>query len=169
MHLCPNDDCPGGTIGYYIITRSGWQRHDFWPEFDRYQAPKEVPDRPRQILQDANDSKNAPSACAAAAVRAVEAMIADQGYAKRSDNLKKRINKAVDDGLLPSIMGAWAHHVRLIGNDTHTDDEPDELPSKKEAADVLEFANTLAQYLYVLPARIPQEALEELKGKKPSA
>jgi hypothetical protein len=166
LHLCTNQTCPGGTIGFYYRSRGDYERHDHWPKFNRYEVSMEVPERPRRILQDANDSRASPIACAAAAVRAVEAMIAHQGYAKRSDSLKARINKAVEQGLLPKVMGAWAHHVRLIGNDTHTDDEPDELPDKDEAKEALTFANTLAEYLYVLPARIPEAAIAELLQAK---
>ena len=50
-----------------------------------------VPERPRAMLQSANDACYVPIACAAAAVRAVEAMMAEVGYKERRFNLKKRI------------------------------------------------------------------------------
>ena len=60
--------------------------------------------------------------------------------------------------MLPPAMADWANHVRGIGNDTHTDDAPEPLPTKQQAEEALLFANMLSQYLYVLPARIPKPA-----------
>ena len=51
-------------------------------------------------------------------------------------------------------MAEWAHDVREIGNETHTDEDPGPPPDKTDAERVLRFANTLAEYLFVLPARI---------------
>ncbi len=161
-HLCPNAECVGTTIAYYSRHHSQggqtiWTYLAHVPRYREYQASESIPERPRTILQDANDARGQPVACAATAVRAVEAMLADKGYSTRRDSLEKRINKAVIDGLLPKTMGQWAHHVRDIGNETHTDDDDSPLPTKGEANDALLFANMLAEYLYVLPARFPEK------------
>ncbi len=108
----------------------------------------------REILQQANDAKLFPVACVTTASRAVEAMLAEAGIANRKLSLKKRIDKAVEGGLLPPIMGEWAHEVREFGRDGHTDEDPSDLPDKEEVAHVLQYANMLAQYLFVLPLRI---------------
>ncbi len=113
------------------------------------------------MLQDANDARNTPVACTTTAGRAVEAMMAKKRYAKRSDSLKKRIDKAVEDGVLPVAMGEWAHEVREIGRETHTDEEPAPLPDSNDAKQALLFANMLAQYLFVLPARISKARGQE--------
>ncbi len=79
-------------------------------------------------------------------------MLAERGYKK--GGLKGRIEKAVEGGNLPQDIADWANEVREIGNVTHTDAEPEPLPSDKDATRSLLFANTLADYLFVLPARI---------------
>lgn len=162
LHLCTNSNCSGATVGYYSYSRNQGYRYEFHrPEFDAYEVPEEVPKRPRAILQDANDARKTPVACTAAAVRAVEAMLAEEGYCKRSMSLKKRIDTAVDARALPPAMGDWANEVREIGRETHTDESPAPLPKERDAKHALLFANTLAQYLFVLPARIS-------KARKPA-
>ena len=160
LHVCTNARCSGSTVGYYIYQskREGpvYEYEFHRPEYRALTVPDVVPKRPRTMLQHANDAKDAPVACTAAAVRAVEAMLADQGYNRRSDSLKKRIDAAVTNGDLPKAMGDWAHRVREIGRETHTDEKPAPVPTEKDAEQALLFANTLAQYLFVLPARIPK-------------
>ena len=95
-------------------------------------------------------------ACTTTAVRAVEAMLAEEGYHDRKQGLKRRIDNAVAEGKLPPAMGDWANEVREIGNETHTDESPAPLPGKEDAKQALLFANMLAEYLFVLPTRIKQ-------------
>ena len=153
LHLCTNHECSGSTVGYYSPNNDGSWRYEFHvPRYHAYEAPEELPARPRTILQDANDSRGSPVACTPTAVRAVEAMLAEKGYKK--GGLKSRIEKAVTEGKLPQDMADWANEVRENGNVTHTDAEPEPLPSDKDATRSLLFAKTLAEYLFVLPARI---------------
>ncbi len=156
LHICTNSNCTGATVGYYFISGGGFQRWYFWPQFSAHEVSEEVPERPRVILQDANDAWNSPVACVTTAVRAVEAMMAELEYDKRSMGLKNRIDSAVKAGDLPHAMGDWANEVREIGNETHTDEAPAPLPTEDEAKKALLFANTLADYLFVMPARISE-------------
>ena len=91
--------------------------------------------------------------------------MAEMNYRDRKIGLLGRIKTAVSDGVLPRVMGDWAKRVREIGVATHTDDKPGPLPSKKDANDALLFANMLAEYLFVLPARIPKP--RKTRKKKP--
>ncbi len=162
LHLCTNKKLNGSTVGYYTLWQNrgfDYEYHD--PEHRAFRAPEEIPERPRILLQEANDARNTPSACTATAVRAVEAMMAEFGYRERKLGLKKRIDTAVEDRVLPPMMGEWADEVREFGNVTHTDEQPEPLPDKKEAEMALLFANYLARYLFVLPARI-----KKARGKK---
>ncbi len=157
MHVCPNLECPGTTVAYYSLmgrNRDEFRYESHRPCFTQYVAPETIPARPRTILQDANDSKNFPVACAGAAVKAVEAMMAEIGFNKRHGGLKGRITDAVAAHILPQIMADWAEEVRQIGNEVHTDENPAPLPTKDDAEHVLLFANTLATYLFVLPDKI---------------
>jgi hypothetical protein len=51
-------------------------------------------------------------------------------------------------------MAAWAHEIRLDANDQRHADEEAPMPDAADAAKAIEFANALAQFLYVLPARV---------------
>ena len=156
LHLCTNLKCTGATVGYYLLSGGDYRHKYFWPQFSAHEVSEDVPERPRVILQDANDAKNSPVACVTTAVRAVEAMMAELEYDNRSMGLKKRIDSAVKAGDLPHAMGDWANEVREIGNVTHTDEAPEPLPTEDDAKQALLFANMLAEYLFVLPARIPK-------------
>jgi hypothetical protein len=63
-------------VAYYTFdSRSGeydYEAHT--PMWEPYTVPDTVPERPRAMLQSANDARHTPIACVAAALRAVEAM-----------------------------------------------------------------------------------------------
>jgi len=83
---------------------------------------------------------------------AVDAMLKDKGY--KEGTLNSRIDAAAKDHLITSEMAAWAHEIRLDANDQRHADENAGLPNDTDADKVIEFANALAQFLYVLPARV---------------
>jgi hypothetical protein len=165
LHTCTNWDCPGATIGYYMGGgRDPWRLVYHRPRYNTLMVPNTVPERPRTMLQDANDSRTAPVACTGAAVGAIDAMMAEMDYKKGS--LLGRIEKAVADRVLPKVMGDWAKRVKEIGITTHTDDDPGPLPGKGDTEELLMFANMLAEYFFVLPARIPKPP--KPRKRKPS-
>jgi len=83
---------------------------------------------------------------------AVDAMLKEKGY--KDGTLYRRIDDAAKDHLITSEMAAWAHEIRLEANDQRHADEGSSLPNAADAAKAIEFANALAQFLYVLPARV---------------
>jgi Domain of unknown function (DUF4145) len=159
LHTCTNENCLGASIGYYSEFEDRYLLEFHTPQYRAYKASEEIPPRPRQILQDANDSAKSPVACVSAAVRAIEAMLAEKGYNERKDGLLGRIKKAIAAGQLPGVMADWALEVREIGTETHTDEAPLPLPSAEEAERALTFANLLASYLFELPAIIRDHRL----------
>lgn len=165
LHMCTNAECTGATIGYYMGGGPDpWRLLFNRPRYNSAVVPKSVPKRPRTILQDANDSRTAPVACAGAAVSAIDAMTAEMDYKKGS--LLGRIEKAVADRVLPEVMGDWAKRVGGIGVTTHTDDDPGPLPGKDETEELLLFANMLAEYFFILPGRMPKPP--KPRKRKPS-
>jgi hypothetical protein len=66
-------------------------------------------------------------------------------------------------------MGEWAHEVREIGNETHTDEYPEPIPTKDDAERALEFANLLSEYLFVLPVKIAEARAHRTKDMKPES
>jgi hypothetical protein len=89
-------------------------------------------------------------------------MLKDKGY--KEGSLFTRIDSAAKDHLITAEMAAWAHEIRLDANDQRHSDEAVALPSAAEAAKAVEFANALAQFLYVLPARVARGRLHPPPG-----
>jgi hypothetical protein len=124
--------------------------HSIWPA---PQAVAEVvPARAKEFLEQAIASLHAPAGAVMLAASSVDAMLKDKGY--KEGSLNTRIDKAATDHLITAEMGAWAHDVRLDANDQRHADEAISLPSAADATKAIEFANALAQFLYVLPARV---------------
>src|SRR5687768_11392100 len=73
MHLCTNSSCTGAVVAHYVLdhsTREYPYRYRFHvPEWREHKVADSVPQRPRAMLQSANDARHSPIACAAAAVR----------------------------------------------------------------------------------------------------
>jgi hypothetical protein len=82
---------------------------------------------------------------------AVDAMHKERNY--RDGSLYSRIRQAEHDHVLTANMADWAHDVRLDANDErHADEASNATPL--EAVRCLEFADTLADLLFVRPARV---------------
>jgi Domain of unknown function (DUF4145) len=125
------------------------------------QVADELPPVARRFLEQAYQTLHAPDAAPVMAASAVDAMLKDRGYTDGS--LYERIDAAVRDHLLTEEMGRWAHHVRLESNRPRHADSEDPHVTSEEAAQVVEFADALSQFLYVLSARI-KKGLKESAG-----
>jgi hypothetical protein len=111
-----------------------------------------VPPVAARYLQQAYESLHAPDAAAVMAGSAVDAMLKEKKYTEGS--LYGRIDQAVADHLLTDEMGEWAHEVRLGSNrPRHADSEHPHV-TKDQAEHAVEFADALAEFLFVLPARV---------------
>ncbi len=113
---------------------------------------EDVPLRAREFLSQAIASLHAPAGAVMLTASAVDAMLKDKGY--KEGNLNSRIDAAAKAHLITAEMAAWAHEIRLDANDQRHADENASLPSEADAEKVIEFANALAQFLYVLPVRV---------------
>jgi hypothetical protein len=111
-----------------------------------------VPEPARRYLQQAGDALHAPDGATMLAASAVDALLKAKGYAKGW--LNERINQAAADHVITEDMAAWAHHVRLEANDPRHADAVRPHATEEEAKQTLEFAEALAQLLFVLPARV---------------
>jgi hypothetical protein len=123
---------------------------------DIYPSPRvvddAVPARPREFLLQAINSLHAPAGAVMLTASSVDAMLKAKNYATGS--LYSRIDAAAKDHLITDEMAAWAHEVRLDANDQRHADETACLPDVADAEKVVEFALALAQFLFVLPARV---------------
>ena len=146
-HLCGS--C-GGVILACSLQNQDSPIAQLWP------APAEVaetvPTRAREFLTQAISSLSAPAGAVMLTASAVDAMLKDKGY--KEGSLNSRIDSAAKDHLITAEMAAWAHEIRLEANDQRHADESAALPSATDAQKVIEFATALAQFMYVLPARV---------------
>lgn len=123
---------------------------EMWPAPDM--VPEELPARAKDYLGQAIASLHAPAGAIMLAASSIDAMLKDKGL--KDGVLYARIEKAAAQHLITEDMKAWAHEVRLDANDHRHADENAPLATQADARKVVEFAKALAQFLYVLPARV---------------
>ena len=111
-----------------------------------------IPEVPREYLAQALNSRHAPAGAVMLAATAVDSMLKNKGYVNGS--LYSRIDQAVADHIITADMGAWAHDVRLEANGQRHADGDFSIPTSQDADRVVDFAQALAQFLFVLPARV---------------
>ncbi|MEE4102978.1 DUF4145 domain-containing protein [Pseudomonas viridiflava] len=115
-----------------------------------------VPERARTFLEQAIASIHAPAGAVMLTASSVDAMFKEKGL--KQGNLYKRIDAAAQQHLITAEMALWAHEVRLDANDQrHADEDEDAvMPNEADASKAIEFVTALAQFLFVLPARVAQ-------------
>ena len=129
------------------------------------EAHEDIPEPARRFLQQALETLHAPDAAAVMAGSAVDAMLKKLGLIEGS--LYARIDQAVKDHTITAAMGDWAHEVRLGSNrPRHADKEIPHM-SPEEARQSVEFAEALANFLFVLAARIERGTDEAKKASAP--
>ena len=116
------------------------------------EVDEELPERAKNFLKQAYESRHAPDGALMLAASSIDAMLKDKGL--KSGTLYKRIEDATEKNLLTSEMSQWAHEIRLSANEPrHADDDFDGATAQ-DVEQILEFASALGQYLYSLPARV---------------
>lgn len=143
------------SCGCVVLTAGGsatdaGQIYRMWPESAT--VPEELPERARDLLTQAQGSLSAPAGAVLLAASAVDAMLKDKGL--KDGSLHDRIKEAASTHLITAEMAAWAHEVRLEANAHRHADENAPMATEDDAKRMLEFASALAQFLYVLPARV---------------
>lgn len=131
---------------------------------EKKSAHADIPMPARSYLQQAYETVHAPDAAAVMAGSAVDAMLKALGYLDGS--LYVRIDKAVEEHKLTKEMGDWAHEVRLGSNRPRHADADKPHVSAVEAEQSVDFAEALANFLFVLSSRIKRgtEAAKAASG-----
>lgn len=150
--------CGGVTLACSPVD-AGREITELWPA--QTAVDEAVPARAREFLGQAINSLHAPSGAVMLTGSAVDAMLKAKNY--KSGSLNARIIQAAADHVITQEMAAWAHDIRLDANDERHADESADLPSEADAEKAIEFARALAQFLFVLPARV-----ERGRGSPPS-
>lgn len=167
FHRFSNNNSEGGSPrewGFYSCARCGGVITAWTQAGTNYNAePREwfpgekaledsIPNPARAYLDQAISSVHAPAGAVMLAASSVDAMLKVKGY--KEGSLFKRIEKAAEDHLITRDMAAWAHEIRLDANDQRHADEEATLPDANDAQRVIAFATALAEFLFVLPARV---------------
>lgn len=121
-----------------------------------------MPAPARDYLKQALESIHAPAGAVMLAASAVDGMLKAKGY--KDGSLYQRIDKAVENHLITTEMGKWAHEVRLDANEPRHADDTAPLPTEAGAQKAVDFVQALAQFLFVLPARV-ERGLKDAKNK----
>ena len=139
--------------GSAIVASAKQMNYDVLEIFPKsLEIDKSVPQKARSYLTQAINSKSAPAGAVMLTASAVDAMLKAKNYAE--GNLYSRIEAAANNHLITPEMAQWAHEVSLDANDQrHADDEAT-LPNSDDAEKVIDFALALAEFLFVLPAKI---------------
>jgi len=114
-----------------------------------------IPTRTQNYLSQAHKTLNAPDASVIMSASSIDSILKDKGL--REGSLYKRINEAVKEGLITTSMSDWAHLVRLDANSPRHADEGDEHMTRQDAERAFNFAKALAEIIYVLPSKIPND------------
>lgn len=112
----------------------------------------DIPPTAARYLTQARETLASPAASVLMAAAAVDAMLKERGY--KDGKLHSRIQKAETEGVLTKDMAAWAHDIRLDANDERHADDDASAKTGEDATRCLEFADALADLLFVLPARV---------------
>ena len=147
----------GGVV--LVSARPGdFEVIDILPE--SLSVPQEVPEFAGRFLSQALDTLSSPDASVVVAAASVDAMLKDKGYGG-DESLNARIDRAADDHVITKEMAAWAHEIRLDANASRHADEGETPPTQEDARRTVDFALSLAGYLYVLPNRVRRGRKEE--------
>jgi hypothetical protein len=123
-----------------------------WPALEA--VHQTIPPRARTFLEQAIASIHAPAGAVMLAASSVDAMLKEKGL--KTGTLNTRIKEAAATHLITAEMADWAHEVRLDANDQRHADEDAPLPSEADARKAIDFTTALAQFLFVLPARVAE-------------
>ena len=155
------------TAKCHLINSGAWLIDETYPPAES--VAEELPEPARKYLEQAYRTiGDAPDAAAMVASSSVDAMLKSKGF-KGKETLHERIKKAVEARVLTEDMGEWAHHVRFVSNYPRHADDKDPHVSPEQARIVVDFADALGEFLFVLPSRAEKaiRASKETKEEPP--
>lgn len=139
----------GGLVTAYAYSQGG-EVANWYPRNEGIEA--DIAPKPREYLRQARNSFHAPAGSIMLCASAVDAMLKIKGLVNGS--LYKRIEDAAKQHIITQDMAKWAHEVRLDANDQRHADEDADLPNEEDAKRAFDFAISLAEIMFVLPARV---------------
>lgn len=80
--------------------------------------------------------------------------------------LFQRIEKLVSNGLLTSAIGDWSHEIRIDGNGSVHDEEPE---TEEDAQAIQKFTEAFLRYAFTLPSMVAQNRQKRTPAVEPDA
>jgi hypothetical protein len=151
--------CGGAVFGWYWALSGSTYAEEVFPS--PQVVDEAIPERARAYLAQALQSLSAPAGAVMLTASAVDALLKEKGYVDGS--LHSRIDTAAKDHVITEDMAAWAHEIRLDANDQRHADVASQLPTTEDAAQTIEFATALGQFMFVLPSRV-RRGISAAKG-----
>lgn len=139
-----------------------------FPELQSPKVPKHTPENiasafitaKKNLLRCIEDAPDADlDACAIMTRRALEMAVIEQGGT--GNTLYAKIKDLATRNILAPALIAWAHEVRLIGNAGAHEEEG---VTRKDAEQIVYFAEMFFTYIYTLPGEIAQRRQGDGKG-----
>lgn len=155
------------TCGGMVIAAS--EREGSSPVDEIYPKPigvdQSVPEPAKKFLEDAMQSTG--SGAVMAACSAVDAMLQSRDdEIKNLGTLNLRIEKAAENNLITEDMKTWATQVRLDAIDQRHPEKGKPVAGGEDARRIIEFAQALAMFLFVVPAMVTR-GIEKTKKESP--
>jgi hypothetical protein len=124
-----------------------------WPSELENSTPADVPPTVSRYFEQAADSLRAKNFDAAGVMfrKSLEVATREKAPGEADKPLVKRIDALATAGLITADMQAWAHQIRLGGNDAAHDDEPF---AEVDAERLFKFTDAFLRYAYTLPAMV---------------
>jgi hypothetical protein len=142
-----------GRCGGAVVAESTYEDGMAISIFPSPESPDAaIPERARAYMRQALASIHAPAGAVMLSASAVDAMLQAKGL--RAGSLYARIDQAAAVHLITADMAEWAHEVRLDANEQRHSDIEAPMATPEDASRLLSFTAALAQFLFVLPARV---------------
>ena len=133
---------------------------EFFPKRKKSASPESVPESAaKAYLQGAESLADGRTTAAVAMFRrTIDVATKQFSDEVEAGNLAKRIDKLAEADLITKDLQAWAHKIRLEGNEAlHEIDEP----SLDQAKELQQFTEMMLVYMFTLPAKIKANIADE--------
>ena len=146
-------------------TRSGFRLVESYPSRPPSLTPEHIPRGLQSFYSQAQDSLRRGAYDASGAMARKTLDVSTQQLTSelpgKLDSINLRIDALGTAGRITEDLRAWAHEIRLDGNDASHDEEPF---TKEDATSLLDFLELYLTYVYTLPGRLkerrPVEAVD---------
>lgn len=156
------EECLTPYVFLQDLTQTGGTEYEWDAPTRLYPAQRQlhysIPSGIRNALLEASANLDDQrwSSAAVQARRAVEMLSSDKSAAGR--NLQQRLEWLRDQGHISKDVYEWSDAVRDVGNEGAHDEKVD----RHDAEDAVDFAVSLCEIIYVMPARLKRHQMRRL-------